>query len=160
MTLIVVNEVYRRHKRRHQKFIRWSIGPVKTKTNVTPFTPNANPNIGFKRRIAMAKLVLSDIQEATLSVSFVDKAGNPAPVEGAPAWAVSDANLLTITPAADGMSAVVSANGPLGTGQVSVSADADLGEGVATIAGTLDIDVLASQAVSIAITAGAPTDKP
>lgn len=107
----------------------------------------------------MAKLVLTDIQEATLSVAFVDAAGNPAVVDGAPAWAVSDAALLSITPAADGMSAVVSANGPLGTGQVSVSADADMGAGVTTIAGTLDIEVLASAAVSIAISAGTPTDK-
>jgi hypothetical protein len=162
MTLIVVvvNKVYRRHKCRHQKFIRWTIGPVKTKLDKTPFTPNSKPNIRFNRRIAMAKFVLTDAQEVTLSVSFVDKAGNPAPVDGAPVWAVSDATLFAITPAADGLSAVVSANGPLGSGQVSVSADADTGAGVTTIAGTLDIDVLASAAVSPVITAGVATAKP
>ena len=105
-------------------------------------------------------LVLTDVQQVALSVSFLSKAGNPAKVDGAPVWSVSDPAVLTVTPAEDGLSALVATVGPLGTAQVSVQADADLGEGVTPIVGTLDVEVVASAAVSIAIAAGAPEDKP
>jgi len=42
---------------------------------------------------------------------------------------------------------------------VNVSADADLGDGVTTIAGTLDVTVAASQAVSLNISAGTPVNQ-
>lgn len=103
-------------------------------------------------------LTLTDSQKVALSVSFVDKKGNPAPVEGAPAWSVSDDTLLGLTVADDG-TASVAAVGPLGTAQVTVSADADLGEGVTTIFGTLDIDVIAGAAVTANIAAGAPEEQ-
>ena len=57
------------------------------------------------------------------------------------------------------MSAVVEAVGPLGTAQVSVSADADTGEGVATITALADIEVLASQATAVGISFGVPEAK-
>lgn len=106
--------------------------------------------------IGDSMLVVTDVQKVTLSIAPVDAKGNPAPVDGVPTWAVSDATLATITPAADGLSAVVTASGPLGTFQANVSADADLGAGTTTITGTLDIQVTASQATSLNIAAGTP----
>lgn len=103
-------------------------------------------------------LVLTDVQKVALSIQPVDSVGNPAPVEGI-VWSVSDATLLTVTPAADGLSAVCEAVGPLGTAQVNVSADADMGSGVVTITGVLDIQIVAGQATSINIGSGAPEDK-
>ena len=104
-------------------------------------------------------LVLTDIQKVTLSVAFVDKAGNPAKTDGAPVWSSSATNIATVTPATDGLSAVVETVGPLGSAQIQVSADADLGEEVKTISGTLDIEVTGSEAVSIVVNAGTPEDK-
>lgn len=104
-------------------------------------------------------LLLTDVQKVVLSIRPVDAAGNPAPVDGVPTWSVSDPTLLSVSPAGDGMSAVVTANGPLGSAQVSVSADADMGAGVVLISGTLDVTVSASQAVSLSISSGAPEAK-
>ncbi len=108
------------------------------------------------RKDNIKMLLLTDVQKATLSIAPVDAKGNPAPVDGAPSWSVSDPTLLDIAPADDGLSAVVTARGPLGSGQVNVQADADLGAGVTTIAGTLDVTVSASQATTLNIAAGAP----
>lgn len=104
-------------------------------------------------------LTLTDLQKFTASVQPVDARGNPAAVEGAPQWAVSDESILAITPAEDGLSAVVVAAGPLGNAQVTVTADADLGEGVTTLQGILDVTVIASEAVALTIAASTPENQ-
>jgi alkylation response protein AidB-like acyl-CoA dehydrogenase len=103
-------------------------------------------------------LILTDEQKVALAVAFTDRMGNPASVEGSPVWASSDP-CVEVTAAADGLSAVATTTGPLGTAQVSVSADADLGEGVKSIVGTLDIEVVAAEAANVGISAGAPEPK-
>lgn len=107
----------------------------------------------------MATLILTDEQKCALSVGFTTAAGNPAKVDGILQWTVSDATILSLTVADDGMSAEVITNGPLGASQVSVTADADLGAGVTDITGVLDVEVRAAQAVTVGITAGAPETK-
>ena len=101
-------------------------------------------------------LILTDEQKVSLSIDPRTAAGNPAKVDGVPVWSVSDSNVLTIVPSEDGKSAVVTTTGQLGASQVSVSADADLGEGVRTIAATLDVTVVAAEAATLAITSGTP----
>lgn len=101
---------------------------------------------------------LTDVQKVSLSIAPVDAAGNPAPVETV-AWTSSDEKVLTVVAAADGLSAVATAVGPLGTAQVTVSADAQIGDGVTTITGVLDVNVVASQATALGITAGAAEPK-
>lgn len=105
-------------------------------------------------------LNLTDSQQVALAAAFADKAGNPASVDGAPVWTSSDETVLTVAAATDGLTAVATATGKLGTAQVSVAADADLGEGTATITGVLDVTVLAGSAVAAVVSAGAPTEKP
>lgn len=104
-------------------------------------------------------LILTDLQQVGLTVAFADAAGNPATVDGTPVWSSSNPAILTVTPSADGMSATAVTVGPLGQAQVSVTADADLGSGVTSITGVLDVTVQASQAVAAVVNAGAPTDK-
>ena len=58
----------------------------------------------------------------------------PAKVDGVPVWASSDETVLLVTPAVDGMSAVVDTVAP-GTARITVTADADLGAGVKTLTG-------------------------
>jgi len=101
---------------------------------------------------------LRDDQQVTLTIQPVDKKGAPAPVDGVPVWASSDATVVAVTPAADGMSAVVVGVAP-GTARVVVTADADTGAGVTDLTGTLDFTVTGGSAVSITITAGEPTDQ-
>lgn len=97
-----------------------------------------------------------------VQLAITDSRGNPASVDGAPVWASSDETVLTVTPAADGMSAVVDSVAP-GTARISVTADADMGAGTKTITGVSeDVNVTlgpSSQASNFVFTFGAPVDK-
>lgn len=104
------------------------------------------------------KMDLRDDQQVALTIQPVDKKGAPAQVDGAPVWASSDATILTVTAAADGMSANVAGVAP-GLARVVVTADADLGSGTTPLTGTLDFNVTGGGAVSISITPGTPTDQ-
>lgn len=138
-----------------QDRVKWTLGPVVNLRGTEPI-PQGTANTVHIQRSADMALILTDVQKVGLSVSFVTAKGNPAAVDGLPVWSVSDATVLSVVPAADGLSADVVAVGPLGTSQVSVTADADLGEGVRALIGTLDVTVVASEAASIVINAGVP----
>lgn len=101
-------------------------------------------------------LLLTNAQKVALSLQPLDAYGNPARVDGVPAWQMSDAALGTLTLAADGLSAMFATLGPLGIVQVSATADADLGAGTRTLSATLDIQIEAAEAVSLGIRAGTP----
>jgi hypothetical protein len=80
----------------------------------------------------MASMNTSQQVSATLAIT--NAAGAAAPVDGVPVWASSDETVVSLTVAADGMSAVAPAVAP-GTARITVTADADLGAGVVTITG-------------------------
>jgi hypothetical protein len=134
----------------------------------TPPEPNPTLLFGFlfhdRNTIvkgAITMLQLTDIQKVTtLPLQAVSAKGNPAPIDPASVvWSVSDPTVLNMTDNLDG-TVTVAAAGPLGLCQLNVSADADMGDGVRTITGTLDIEVVASAAVAITIQAGVPEDVP
>ena len=97
-----------------------------------------------------------------VSLTIVDGQGRPAKVDGPPVWASSDATVLTVTPSADGLAAVVETVAP-GTARITVTADADLGEGVATLTGVSEDVVVtlgpSSQASTMSLSLGEPADK-
>lgn len=90
----------------------------------------------------------------TLSIAPVDAAGNPAPLDGAPFWALSEPGLVEVRATDDGLSAEVHPTGALGLTQVVVTADARLGPDVKTLTGIFEIHVVGGEAVSLGITAG------
>lgn len=99
---------------------------------------------------------LGDSEHATATIAPLDKAGNPATVQaGSTVFAVSDPSLVTVTPV-DDTSAVVQAIGPLGSFDLTVSADADLGDGVVTITDSLTINVVAGVAANLGLGLGVP----
>lgn len=112
---------------------------------------------GKQQRIE--EMVLKVSQALPLSVAFADAKGNPAQVEGKPAWALTDESLAILEVAEDGLSALLKPIGPLGSFKVQVSADGDLGEGVKSIVGELAIDLIAADAVSVVISAGEPVEQ-
>lgn len=126
-----------------------TVGPVQEQT--TPAVP------GWKwhrpTRKANMALILTDSQQVSLSIAGGDdKKGNPATLPpGVPTWTVSDPKLLSITPSADGLSAVVGAVGPLGTAQAQVA--------LGGLTGVLDIQITAGTATSVLVTAGTPTEQ-
>ena len=90
---------------------------------------------------------LPDDKVANAAIAYLDAKKNPALVEGAPVWSSSDESILTVVAAADGLSAVVTPVGPLGTAQVKIEADADLGAGVTPVVTLGDVEVVAGTAV-------------
>jgi len=103
---------------------------------------------------------LIDSQSVSLSVKVVDKKGNDAKVDGVPEWLVDNTEVLALTPAADGLTCVAAAVGPLGTATVTFKADADLGAGVTPLLGTLEVQVVGGQAVTVTVVPGTPTEQP
>jgi len=104
------------------------------------------------------ELVITDSQQFKVEIQPVDKAGNPGTLASVAMWSTSDPTILTVAPAADGMSAVVSAMGKLGTAQVTVTAEGDPTPGVNTITGTVAVQVVGGKAVSLQLMAGTATE--
>jgi hypothetical protein len=102
----------------------------------------------------VTRMIITATQEVDLAIKPLDARGNPAQVDGRPEWESSDPSVIEVLPATDGLSCVARAKGKLGHALISVTADADLGAGVQNITGTIDIDIAASQAISIEIIAG------
>lgn len=103
---------------------------------------------------------LGDSEQIVATIAPKDRAGNPAAVEaGKTVWSSSDETVLTVT-AIDESSALVVAVGPLGTATVTVSADADLGEGVVPVTDSADVEIVAGQASNLGLGFGAPQPKP
>lgn len=94
----------------------------------------------------------------SVSIAFVDGKGRPAKVDGVPTWVASDPTIVdTVTPAADGMSAVLHVTDAVGVSQITVSADVDLGAGVTSVDFVDTVSVIAGDAVAANFTFGAVT---
>lgn len=102
--------------------------------------------------------ILTDTQQVTANCKPKTAAGAPARVDGVPQWSTSNPSVATVTPSTDGLSCVVKAAG-IGTSQIGVVADADLGEGVREITTLDDVEVKASEAVTIGIEWGVPEEQ-
>jgi hypothetical protein len=100
-------------------------------------------------------LTLKDNQSVTYTIGGTDSKGNPATITGPVTWALSDSTTLSVTPAADGMSAVVAALGPLSTAAGVQLTVTDTGDGGLT--GTDTIVVVGSSPTTLVLTPGAPT---
>ena len=90
--------------------------------------------------------LLPDDKTATVSVDPVDGKGFAAPVENL-TYSSSDETVVTVDQAG-----IITPVG-LGSATVNVTADALIGEGEVILAGMLEVQVIAGQAVSLAITA-------
>ena len=88
-------------------------------------------------------------QSASAALTITNAAGQPAAVDGVPVWASSDETVLRVTASADGMSALIETVAP-GTAHIAVTADADVGTGVAPIIGVTDDVTVAVNPASMA----------
>lgn len=103
--------------------------------------------------------ILPATHQVPVSVDFQDKSGQPARVDGIPQWSTDNSELLALAPAEDGMSCLVSAVGPLGEATVTLTADADRGEGVVPIYGSLEIEVTSGMAALVVLTPGTAVEQ-
>ena len=106
------------------------------------------------------ELVITDSQQFSVEIQPVDKFGNPGTLASVPVWSASDPTILAVVPAADGMSAVVSATGKLGVAEVKVTGEGDATPGVNTITGTVAVKVVGGKAVTFQFKAGTATEIP
>lgn len=119
------------------------IGPVSEKRTAQQGVPKMD-------------LVLNNEQKCLLTINPLTAGGNPAPVDGAPQWATADATIATVEPAADGLTCTVRSGDVAGTTTVTVTADADLGDGTQTLSEVVNVIVVQAQASTLGVTAGTP----
>jgi hypothetical protein len=92
---------------------------------------------------------LANDHKVQVQISYVDAKGNPAAVDGPVAWTSSNEAVLTVeVDATDLTLATVMPGDQLSQAQVVATADADLGEGVKQIVTTMDVTIVAGEAVS------------
>lgn len=134
-------------------------GPTTEQKGKIVSTPERQGKIKKQRKKLMAAFSMSDTQQSVLSLSFVDKKGNPAPTPaGTVTWLVDNAAMIALTPAADNLSCVAASVGPLGTATISVKVSAP--DGTTLAAGSIDATITGGTATTINVTAGAPTEQP
>jgi hypothetical protein len=91
---------------------------------------------------------LPNDKQVTLKVEFLDAKGNHAVVDSDPIWSSSDTNVAVVTVSPGNPYLANLSGGPaIGTAQVIVKADADLGEGVREVMCTLDVEIVGGEAV-------------
>lgn len=90
---------------------------------------------------------LPDDKKVTVKVSYVDAKGHPARVDGVPVWSSSDDTVATVVVDTTDPTKAVVTPVDLGQVQVTVKADADLGQGTRELVTNLDVEVVAGEAV-------------
>jgi hypothetical protein len=108
----------------------------------------------------MAGVKMSDSQQCNVTVTFADRRGNPASVDGVPEWSTDNTDVLALEPSGDGKSCLVKAVGPLGTATVTMKADADMGQGSTPVIGTLDFEITGGAATVVKLEPGTPAEQP
>ena len=104
-------------------------------------------------------ILLTVDQKVSVALNAVDAAGNPAALESV-AWEISDPSVLNLEVAPDDFTrAFVVPTGLIGVCQIVARADARFGPDVKELLGTLDVEVVAGEAVAISLTAGTPEPK-
>ena len=104
-------------------------------------------------------ITINNEEKVLVTLAPLTAAGNPANLDGAPVWAVVEGGDATLEVAADGLSAFLVSGAAGVTSQVTVTADADLGEGIVTITDTIDLAVVAAGASALGLVAAAPVLK-
>jgi hypothetical protein len=98
---------------------------------------------------------ITNEQEFDIELVPLTAAGRPANVDGDAVFTSSDETLCVVTPTGP-LTATVRAvpNAPLGAAQVVARVDADLGEGIRDIVGSLAVEVVPAEAQTVELKAG------
>lgn len=131
--------------------------------------PDSKPKVHFeftvgpitlKERTDMPlELTLTNEQKVNVTVTPKTQSGKPAKLDGKPTWEVTSGG-ATLAVADDGLSAdIISSDDDLSDSLVQISADADLGEGVETIADTVLVHTKGANASNLGLVAGTPVLK-
>ena len=103
-------------------------------------------------------VTITNEQKVQVTLAPLTAAGNPATVDGVPTWSVTSGD-ATLEVAENGMSAYLVSGAADVNSQITVTADADLGEGVTEITDTIDLAVVSAAASQPGRNAGTPERK-
>ena len=110
---------------------------------------------GEEGNTSMSVTMNSDSPGVAATLNVTDKEGVTAKVYGVPLWASDNEAIATVTPAADGMSAVVKPVS-VGTANVSVTLEGDPTAGVDTVKTSAVVNVVTPEASQASISFGEP----
>lgn len=100
--------------------------------------------------------VITNEQKIKVTVQPTTEAGNPATIDGVPTFEVTEGDATVELVEGEPNSAYLVSGEAGVVSTIKVSADADLGEGVATIEEAVTLNVVAASANNLGVTAGAP----
>lgn len=142
--------------------MRFRIGPVEKQQKIVP-APCEHKHHHTHRGASIMAFVLKDDEQVTATLEFFDKKGKKITpkLDGVPAWDSSDPAAVSVTPAADGLSALIVASGsPEDTATITATADGDLGDGVKEITTTGDVSIIGGDVSTSNMAFGTPTAQP
>lgn len=97
-------------------------------------------------------------QKVEVEIGAEDSFGNAAKLDGAPSWSLGDPSLGSIVPSEDGMKAVITSLGPVGSCPVEAVGDAKIGEGEVFIKAEGEFKVIPGDAVKLTMKFGEAQD--
>lgn len=100
-------------------------------------------------------ITITNEQKVLVTLQPQTQAGNPAQLDGEPTWVVTGGD-ATIEVQAGGLSAYLISGGAEVNSTISVTADADLGEGVVNLSDEITLAVVPASASSLGLVAGTP----
>jgi hypothetical protein len=100
-------------------------------------------------------ITITNEQKVTVTLVPTTEAGNPATLDGAPVWTVTEGD-ATIEVSEDGLSCVLISGEADVNSKIEVVADADLGEGVVNLVDVIDLAVVSAQASALGLNVGEP----
>jgi len=107
----------------------------------------------------MISVTMNDQEMTVLTIAPTDADGDPAAVENV-VWTTNNPDVVSLTTGSDPLTCQVYSRGVLGQAEITVEADADLGEGMSPLTETAYVTVIQSMATDLNLFAAAPTPKP
>ena len=123
------------------------------------------PRLDFKIQVLSKErtrmpldVTITNEQKVKATLAPKTATGKPAPIDGKPTWTVQSGD-STVVVADDGLSADLISSDTPGDTIFVVEADADIGEGVETLADTIRLTVQGARAANLGLSLGAPEAK-
>jgi hypothetical protein len=103
-------------------------------------------------------ITITNEQKVEVTLAPSTAAGNPATLDGMPTWEVTEGD-ATLEVSTDGLSAFLVSGAAGVNSKVTVTADADLGEGIVSLTDTIDLAVVLASASTLGLIVGTPVLK-
>lgn len=103
-------------------------------------------------------ITITNEEKVQVTLAPTTAAGNPAILDGAPVWTVTEGD-ATLEVAVDGLSAFLISGTANTNSKITITADADLGEGIVNLNDTIDLAVVPASANALGLLVATPVLK-